>query len=332
MSRDRPLAVYTDVDDLDSGPGVAALEAAGFEVVVLETRDSTDIVDASRAATALLVGYAPITSAMIAAMPELRIIALLSMGTDGVDVTAATARGIWVCHIRDVATAEVATHAWMLTLALVRGLPFFQAAVRAGNWLARPGPLPRRLSDITLGLVGLGRIGTAFAQLAAGQVAGVIAYDPFVPTDQAPHGVRRGSLAEVVSGADVLSLHLPLTPDNHHLVDAELLADMKPGAFLVNVSRGALVDSSALVRALRTGHLAGAALDVLESEPPAADDPLLQLPNLLLTPHIGYLSGSSARAYIDSQVANVVTWHRTGQPVTPVNSPVGQPVAAVVGS
>lgn len=332
MSRDRPLAVYTDVDDLDSSPGVAALESAGFDVVVLETRDSADIVEAARAATALLVGYAPITSAMIAAMPELRIIALLSMGTDGVDVAAATDRGIWVCHIRDVATAEVATHAWMLTLALVRGLPFFQAAVRSGDWLDRPERLPRRLSDLTLGLVGLGRIGTAFAGLAAGHVAGVVAYDPFVPNDQAPQSVRRSSLADVVSAADVLSLHLPLTPDTHHLIDAELLTAMKQGAFLVNVSRGGLVDSSALVRALRTGHLAGAALDVLESEPPAADDPLLELPNLLLTPHIGYLSESSARAYIDSQAENVVTWQRTGQPVTPVNSPIGRGVPEVVGS
>ncbi|MET3806871.1 D-3-phosphoglycerate dehydrogenase [Nakamurella sp. UYEF19] len=328
MTPARPLAVYTDVDDLDAAPGVETLMAAGLDVVVLETRDPDVILAAAAGATALLVGYAPVTAAMLEAMPVLRVISLLSMGSDGIDVPAATQRGIWVANITDVATAEVATHAWALTLSLVRCLPFFQTGAQTttpdgadAGWLARPDRLPRRLSDLTVGLIGLGRIGTAFAAMAAGQVGSIIAHDPFVCDGSWPAGVQPAALDDVVATADILSLHVPLTDETRHLVNADLLSRLKFGSYLVNVSRGGLVDSTALAASLCAGHLAGAALDVLDVEPPPADHPLLGLPNVILTPHIGYLSDVTVRAYIDHQAANVVSWLQTGRPLTPVNAP-----------
>ncbi|GAA1995729.1 C-terminal binding protein [Nakamurella flavida] len=317
----RPLAVYTDLDDLDAGPGVDVLERAGFAVSVLETRDADEIVAAARGAVALLVGYAPITAAMLDALPDLRIIALLSRGADTVDVPAATARGIWVANLDDLSSDEVAEHTWAMTLTLLRRLPFFAAAVRRGAWLARPEPPPRRLSEVTIGLLGLGRIGAKVAALADGHVGGIVGYDPYLPESATPAGVRRTDLDEAVRTADVLCLHLPLTAETGGLVDADLLARMPAGSFLVNPSRGGLVDPAALVAALDSGHLAGAALDVLDVEPPPADHPLLHRDDVVLTPHIGYLSATTRRSYPEFQAGNVVAWLETGTPLSPLNSP-----------
>ena len=320
-----PLAVYTDLDDLDAGPGVDLLQQAGFAVTVLETRDADEIVAAAQGAVALLVGYAPITASMLDALPDLRIIALLSRGADTVDVEAATARGIWVANLDDLSSDEVAEHTWAMTLALLRRLPFFAAAVRRGEWLARPEPPPRRLSQVTLGLLGLGRIGAKVAALADGHVGGILGYDPYLPESATPAGVRRAGLDEVVRTAEVLCLHLPLTPETTGLVDAELLGRMPAGSFLVNPSRGGLVAVDALVAALDSGRLAGAALDVLDVEPPPAEHPLLDRDDVILTPHIGYLSATTRRSYPEFQAGNVISWLRTGSPVSPINRPALPP-------
>ncbi|TKV58804.1 C-terminal binding protein [Nakamurella flava] len=314
-----PLAVYTDVDDLDPTPGVHLLRAAGFRVEVLETRDEEEILAAAQDAQALLVGYAPIPASLIERLPRLRVIALLSRGWDTVDVEAATQRGVWVANLDDLSSDEVADHTWVLAGALLRDLPFHQAAVRRGDWLARRMPPPRRLSTVTVGLLGLGRIGAKVAARAAGQVAEVIGHDPWLPDGVAVPHVRRAPLDEVLAAADVVSLHLPLTDDTHHLVDPGFLARMRPGSRLVNTARGGLVDVGALTAALDSGQLSGAALDVLDVEPPAAGHPLLQRDDVLVTPHVAYLSDVTRRTYVTEQATNVLEWARTGRPVSPVN-------------
>lgn len=324
-----PLAVYTDVDDLDPTPGVQLLEAAGFRVTVLETRDEHQILDAARDAEALLVGYAPIPASLIEQLPRLRVIALLSRGWDTVDVPAATRQGIWVANLDDLSSDEVADHSWMLAGALLRDLPFHLAAARRGGWTDRRMPPPRRLSTVTVGLLGLGRIGAKVAARAAGQVTEVVGHDPWLPAGVFVPHVRQAPLDEVLATADVVSLHLPLTDDTHHLVDADFLARMRPGSRLVNTARGGLVDVDALVAALDSGQLSGAALDVLDVEPPGADHPLLHRDDVLVTPHVAYLSDVTRRTYITEQAANVVAWARTGRPVSPVTE---LPSAAVEGS
>lgn len=323
-SKQKPLAVYTDIDDFDIGPGIALLEAAGFRVKVLGTRDPDVIVSEAREACALLVGYSPVTAEMLERLPNLKIIALASMGFDTVDTQAAAARGIWTTNILGAATEEVATHALALTLEALRGTRRFSDRVRAGEWSFAGERAPRRASSLTLGVVGLGRIGMHYAGYARGLFGRILGYDPMLPESSETHaklaeqGVTRSELRELVAESDVLSLHLPLTEQTRHLVDAEFLAAMPQGATLINVSRGGLVDSAALAAAIQSGHIAGAGLDVLDVEPPDANHPLLNHPSIVLTPHVAFWSDASDRDYVLKQASNVVRWSETGRPDTPI--------------
>ena len=320
-----PRAVYTDFDDTDISPGVAALQAAGFTVTHLGTRSAQAIVDSDP--EVLLVGYAQITAEMIERMPNLRLIALMSMGHNNIDVEKATQRGVWVSNILGAATEEVATHALALILHQSRQLGFYQGSATPHGWNDRAQTLPARLSEATLGIVGIGRIGVALAQRAAPLFGRVIGFDSQLDhpdsgrlrSEAAAAGILTRSVDEVVASADVLSLHLPLTEQTEQMVDATFLQRMRPGSTLINVSRGALVDSEALRAAVDSGHLAGAGLDVLDVEPPPPDHPLLNHPRILVTPHIGYLSARTESEYVRLQVENVLAWLNTGTPVSPVN-------------
>jgi D-3-phosphoglycerate dehydrogenase len=304
------LAVYTDVDDLDSAPGVALLEANGFRVTVLETRDPSVIVEAAQDASVLMVGYARITAAMIKALPRLRLISLLSNGFDNVDVEAASAAGVQVSTVGHIATQEVADHAWAMTTALTRRLPYFAQAGTTRGWIDRPTFPPLRMSTLTVGVIGMGRIGQAYARIALSQAGTVLSHDRSSKTSP---GVESVDLDDLMSRSDVVSLHVPgATPA---MVDDDFLARMKPGSYLINVSRGSLVDSAALARSLDAGHLAGAGIDTLDNEPPPPGHPLLGHPSVLLSPHVAYLSDVSAQAYIDTQAANAVLWLQTGTPM-----------------
>lgn len=322
-----PLAVYTDTDGVDHEPGARMLEEAGFDVLHLDTLVPGAITAGAINAEALLVGYATVTADMMDSMPRLRIIALLSMGFNNVDVAAAAARGIWVTNIPGAASEEVATHALALTLNLTRGLGYYGTSSQDGRWDSRDSRMQQRLSLCTLGVVGLGRIGAKFAEMAAGIFGDVIAYDPGLPdtaqvTDNlASRGIRRTTLEEVQRGCHVLSLHLPLMPSTEGMIDAAFLAQMQQGSFLINVSRGGLVNGRALRAAVESGHLAGAGLDVLDQEPPDPDHPLLGHDRILITPHIAYLSAFTDMEYVRQQAQNVVTWLATGRPETPVAEP-----------
>ncbi|MGN5732885.1 C-terminal binding protein [Arthrobacter psychrochitiniphilus] len=318
-------AVYTDMDDVDFRAGVDRLREGGFEVDYLNTSDSAQIMAQALDATALLVGYAEVTAVMMDAMPSLRIIALLSMGFNNVDIEAARERGIWVTNIPGAATEEVATHALSLTLSLTRGLTFYSSAVQSGQWNARDSTVPPRLSQTRLGILGLGRIGTRLAELGGALFGEVVGYDPVLPDTPvirqqlAAAGIRRTSLEEVRSTSTVLSLHMPLTPETEGMVDAAFLAQMPQGSYLINVSRGALIDSQALRESVNAKHLAGAGLDVLDEEPPTVSGhPLLGNPRILITPHVAYLSDFTDAEYVRQQAQNVLSWAAQGRPDSPV--------------
>ncbi|MFF1573189.1 C-terminal binding protein [Leifsonia sp. NPDC058292] len=323
----RPLAVYTDVDDTDPAPGIALLESHGFEVRVLGTRDPRAIIEGARDADALLPGYAAITREVIEALPRLKVIALMSMGFDYVDIEAATERGVWVTNVPGAATEEVATHALALLLASMRQLPFYTASATPERWNERAPKAPPRLSEQTLGIIGLGKIGREFARLAGPLFGRVLGYDPMLPdtasvrSDLERLGIERMSLDDVRSGSDALSLHLPLTAETTAMVDAEFLARMPAGSTLVNVSRGGLIDNAALVAALDAGCLSGAALDVLDEEPPPAAHPLPDRDDVVLTPHIAYFSRRTEIEYVRVQAQNAVAAVTTGKPEAAVNSP-----------
>ena len=217
-----------------------------------------------------------VDEALLDAAPDLRAISNFAVGTDNVDLAAATARGIPVGFTPDVLTDATADLAFALLLASARRLAEAAAAVPAGDWLTwEPARwLGAEVSGATLGIVGMGRIGSAVARRAAG--FGMTVLD-----------ARADGLPAVLERSDFVSLHAPLTPETRHLIDAAALTRMRPTAHLINTARGGLVDQDALARALRDGAIAGAALDVTDPEPPPAGHPLLSAPNLLLVPHVG---------------------------------------------
>ena len=177
----RPIAVYTDVDDTDPTPGIRLLEEQGFEVRVLGTRDPQEIIAGAQGATVLLPGYASVTREMIEALPELRLISLMSMGFDYVDIDAATEHGVWVTNVPGAATEEVATHALAILLSSVRQLRFYTASAVPATWNDRAETAPPRLSETTLGIIGLGKIGRELVRLARPLFGEVIGYDPMLP-------------------------------------------------------------------------------------------------------------------------------------------------------
>ncbi|GAA1325571.1 C-terminal binding protein [Leucobacter albus] len=314
----RPLAVYSDIVGTDPAPGVAALEAAGWEVRVAGSENPATIAAVAPDAQALLIGYSPVGVEMLDALPALRIVATQSVGTDMVDLAACAARGISVSNVPASATEEVAVHALAMALSLVRGLPQFDRSTRAGEWNPGAADALARPSALTVGVLGLGRIGRRFAGLAAPIFGEVVGYDP---ADFAVPGLERLGLEAVLRRADVLSLHLPLLPETSRLLDAQRLALLPAGARIVNVARGALIDKAALLDALDSGRLAGAALDVLEVEPPDPGDALLRHPRVLASPHVAFLSPQSEIDYVVHQAENVIAVGSSGSPLSPVFAP-----------
>ncbi|WP_347350340.1 NAD(P)-dependent oxidoreductase [Intrasporangium sp.] len=250
------------------------------------------------AAVGAIVRADPLVDAdLLGRMPHLRVLARTGVGTDRVDLAAATARGIPVVVTPGTGTDAVAEGAMALTLALVKRLRVSTELVREGRWSERSGLALGDLSGATMGLLGHGRIGRATARLADAFGMRVLAHDPFAPVT--PPALP-ATLEQVFADSDVISLHLPLTPQNHHVVDATRLACVKPGAVLVNCGRGGLVDLDAAYDALRSGRLGGVGLDVYDPEPPA-HHPLFDHPDVVLTPHLmGLTRRATALTYADA--------------------------------
>lgn len=302
----RRLAVYTDTDDLDPAAGIELLTGAGFEVIRLETHNEDEIAAAARDAKALLVGYANISKSLIDRLTSLEIVSMLSTGTDNIDTKALSDRNISLVTLGALPAQEVATHTLALTLSMLRGIDKFTATAQRLEWFKTPYPvIPPRLSELTLGVLGFGRIGELVGTYAAPLFRSVSFHDPVVSKHADPR-FRPSSFDELLATSDVLSINIPATPTNKHLFDTAMFSKMKKGSYLVNASRGSLVDSSALAAALKSGHLAGAALDVIDGEPARTDNPLLNNPQVLLTPHVAYLSQFTQKAYITVQAQNVI--------------------------
>lgn len=327
MNTANPIAVYTESSDTDLSHGITSLQEAGFDVRVLDTRDGDEIVAAAAEAEVLLVGYANVTREMMQKLPQLQLVALMSMGTDNVDLAAADDHGIWVTNVPGAATEEVATHALALILHLVRQLSFYAANAipNAEAWNSRAPVAPWRLSEQTLGILGLGKIGGKLAELAMPLFGRIVGYDPLLPdtadsrTRLSERGIERVTLEEARKASNVLSLHMPLTPETESLIDEAFIQQMPQRALIVNVSRGSLIDSAAVAAAIRSGRLAGAGLDVLDTEPPVEGSPLIGLEGVVVTPHVAYFSERTGAEYVRIQAQNAVTLRDSGKPVSPVN-------------
>jgi len=275
----------------------AILADAGATVSAAQCRTAEEVILAGAAADIMIVQWAPITRAVIAALPRLRLIVRYGIGVDNVDLAAAGEHGIPVCNVPDYCLDEVADHTLALALALSRQLPQTDATVRTGTWkITPPAPAPA-LRGRVFATAGFGRIARAVLSRAAAFGCTTAAYDPFVPAEAfAAAGVRALTADELFAHAGILSLHLPLGESTRHFVNVRTLALLRPDAILVNTARGALIDTVALAAALDAGTLAGAGLDVFEQEPLAADHPLRRSRNTLLTSHTAWYSTASIPA------------------------------------
>ena len=284
-----------------------------FDDVELRFGDLSDVgalADLTAGASAVVVTLQPLRAAHIAAFaPSVRVIGRAGVGVDTIDLEAAEAAGITVVNQPGYGTREVASHAVALLLALQRRLCGLDDYVRRG-WSGPAVLAPMKpLDELVVGLVGGGRIGRATAEMLRGLVGEILVYDPAGPS--LPDGTAASPLKELLGRSDVVSLHLPLTPQTAGMVDAAFLAMMAPGALLVNVSRGGLVNEDALVAALDSGHIGGAALDVFPIEPLPKTSPLLGAKNTLFTPHCASYSERSVWRLASWTVADTIAWLRS---------------------
>ena len=264
-----------------------------------------------RAANAeiILTNKVILSREIIMALPKLRYLGMLATGVNVVDTAAARERGIPVTNIPGYSTHSVAQLTFALLLELTHHIGHHAQTVRAGRWSRNPDfcyadfPL-LELAGLTFGVIGFGQIGHEVAKIARAFDLHIIIHSRTKPA-QLPADIEFLPLKEIFSRADIISLHCPLTPETKHLVDAPRLALMKPSAFLINTSRGPLVDEAALADALNTGRLAGAALDVLAVEPPNATNPLLNAKNCLITPHIGWATRAARERLMKIAVTNL---------------------------
>ncbi len=310
MPTDRPSIIVLDGKTLNPGDlSWEPLRALGT-VTVYDRTPAHLILERAAKAPILLTNKTPLSAETLARLPNLRYVGVLATGYNVVDVKAAARRSVVVTNVPSYGTDSVAQLVFALLLELCRHAAQHSTSVRDGAWCASPDfcywSMPQvELTGKTLGVIGFGRIGSTVARV--GKVFGMeaLAHDcvPLPPTHA--DTVRSVALEQLLQSADVISLHCPLTPATEKLIRAETLALMKPTALLINTARGKLIDEPALAAALHAGTIAGAGLDVLSSEPPAPDNPLLSAPNCIITPHIAWATAEARARLLDTAVANV---------------------------
>src|SRR5579863_2434764 len=264
----QPTVLLTDHAWPDVAIEAEVIEGAGFRLVTGPAKPAAagviEALAAEHQPAGIMTNWAPVSAAAIAASRALRIVARLGIGLDNIAVDEATRRGIWVTNVPDYCIEEVSDHAVGMVLAWARGLIHFDREVKSGRWEPASARL-RRVRDLTCGIIGLGRTGRRTAAKLGG--FGVRLLGHARSAGGAIGAMEMTALEDLLRRSDAVIVHVPLTADTHHLLGRERIALMKPGAFLVNVSRGAVIDTGALIDALDRGRLAGAALDVLENEP-----------------------------------------------------------------
>lgn len=281
------------------------------------TTTPKQLVERAADAEVIITNKVPVGAEALEQLPRLRLIAVAATGVDHIDLEAARARGVAVCNVSDYATESVAEHVFAMLLALRRQIVHYHQAVLNGDWSRSPifTLNDREMGDLagsTLGIIGAGTLGQAVARL--GEAFGMRVW---LAERRGAEGIRAGYIPfdEVLRHSDVISLHVPLNADTRYLIGRAELALMKPGAILVNTARGGIVDEAALADALRAGRIGGACVDVLSREPPAPDHPLLSLdlPNLLITPHIAWASRQAQQRLAREVVTNIEAYFRGEQ-------------------
>ena len=309
-----PRVLFTDQDYPDVALEQGVLDPAGIDLLVKECRTEDALIAAAADVDALLIQYAPVTERVIASLPRLGIISRIGAGFDTVDTEACARHGVWLANSPDYGVGEVATHALALSLSLVRNVVAYDRDIRNGTWHYLSSGKLKRASEMTLGIVGLGRIGKRMAHVSRNVFRRVVAFDPYLIDGDFPAFVERSGLEALFEQSDIVTLHTPLNAETRGMVGKTLFGRMRPGSFLVNTSRGAVVEVDDLLHALDSGILAGAALDVLPVEPVPADSRLLQQPKVILTPHAAFFSVQAEMELRRKAAQNIVSWVKRGRP------------------
>jgi len=302
--------VVTDGYTLNPGDlGWEPIEQLG-QVTVYDRTQPHELIDRCRDAHIILTNKVPLNEATIAALPQLKMIGVTATGYNIIDVQAAAKRNIIVCNVPAYGTASVAQHTIALLLELTNQVGRHAASVAAGEWVKSPDfsyqktPITE-LAGKTLGIVGWGNIGQQTARIGQALGMNIIYHNPSIKENA---WARWHPLPDVFAESDVVSLHCPLKPDNMGFVNADLIALMKPSAFIINTSRGPLINEQNLADALNSGRIAGAALDVLSAEPPSAQNPLLKAKNCIITPHNAWISKEARERIMQTTAGNIAAF------------------------
>lgn len=310
--------LFTDYDYFDISLERDIFRQAGLEMLEAQCRTEDELIEAARDCRALLVQYAPVTERVLAALPQLGICSRLGAGYDPIDAKAAARHGVWVANSPDYGVGEVATHALALMLACMRNVVRYDRDIHQGCWHYTSATKIPRASNLTVGILGLGRIGKRFAHVARNLFGRIIAHDPYLIDGDFPAYVQPVSLEGLFEQADAVSIHCLLNDETRGLVGEALLNKMKPGSYLVNTARGAVIDVNALARVLQGDRLAAVGLDVLPIEPIEAGFPLLADPRVILSPHAAFYSVEAEIELRRKAAMNIVNWMKTGKPDYPV--------------
>lgn len=288
--------VITDNDFSDTAIEEYLAAQAGIELAIFQSRLPEDIIVNAQGADGILTSYGEFNAAVMKALPHLKVISRTGTGYDTIDVAAATKAGVAICTVPDYGTEVVSDHAIALSLDRLRRVSTLDRMLREGTWQYQDARPLGQVQGRTFGIVGMGNIGRAVARKASGLGFEVICCSRSLKTgERTTEGYGIVSYEELLERADVISFHIALSDDTHHLLNADKIALVRPGSIIVNTSRGAVIDTVALAEALTAGKLWGAGIDVFENEPLERDHPLLLAPNTVLTPHVAYWSEESGR-------------------------------------
>ena len=315
--------LITDIawPDLDIEREVLA--AVDGEIMLAGGGTPEEIIALAPQADAILTCWKDVPAEALDIAPNCRVVSRYGIGLDNIPIDSATELGMLVTNVPDFCLEEVSDHVMALLLTTARQLfPLARTPDRSGWTRDTPRPIPR-VRGQTLGLIGFGNIARALVAKALGFGLRVIAFTPRLRAEDAPEGVEvTNDLSVLLAASDYVSIHCPLSDETAHLIDAAALAQMKPSALLINTSRGGVIDESALIQALQDGQIGGAALDVTEPEPPSADNPLLALENVIVTPHAAFYSVAATTELARKAAQNVVTVLQGGVPKTLINKAV----------
>lgn len=312
--------VCTDYNFEDMTPESRIIESQGGRLEAYRKLEESELKRVVAGADAVINQYAAVTAEVVRAMTRARGIVRYGIGVDTIDVPSATKAGIWVANVPDYCIEEVATHALSLSLSLARRVAEADRQVRGGQWDNNALRPMFPLSGKTFGFLGFGRIARTLAALLGGFKMELVAHDPYLSAEAvAQYGAELLPMERVLAESDFVSIHMPLTEETRHRIGAETLRLMKPTAFLVNTSRGPIVDTCALAEALSAGRIAGAALDTVDPEPLPPDHPLLRLQNVIVTPHIAWYSERSRNEVRRRVAEEAVRLARGEPPRCPVN-------------